>query len=86
MSSNPLTRIGQVYLDALAERDFGRIEKLVHPHLRFRGLMPGAVREEATAEEALSWLRRWFGDAEVFILTQFSIDQESVSQAHPHNK
>jgi len=74
--SNPLlTRIGQVYLDALAERDFGRIEKLLHPHIRFRALLPGAVREEATAEEALSWLRRWFGAAEVFTLTQWSIDQ-----------
>jgi len=69
------TSIGQAYLDALATRDFDRIEKLLHPHIRFRGLIPGAVREGTTAEEALSWLRRWFGAAEVFNLAQCSIDQ-----------
>jgi len=69
------TSIGQAYLDALAERDFGRIEKLLHPHMRFRGLEPRVVREETTAEEALSWFRGWFGAADVFTLTQFSIDQ-----------
>ena len=76
MSDTPtFTSIGQAYLDALAERDFGRIEKLLHPHMRFRGLIPGAVREGTTAEEALSWLRGWFGAADVFNLTQFSIDR-----------
>lgn len=69
-----LTRIGQMYLDALAERDFDRIGKLLHPHMRFRGLIPPAVREGTTAEEALSWLSQWFGDAEVFDLTQRSVD------------
>lgn len=70
-----LTRTGQVYLDALVERDFERMEKLLHPHVRFRGLLPGAVREEATAQEAVSWLRRWFEPAEIFNVTQYSIDQ-----------
>jgi len=69
------TRVGQAYLEALAVRDFDRIEKLLHPHMRFRGLVPRAVREGTTAEEALSWLRHWFGDREVFNLTQCSIDQ-----------
>jgi hypothetical protein len=76
MSSNPLlTSIGQTYVDALASRDFGQIEKLLHPHMRFRGLVPPAVREGTTAEETLSWFRRWFAAAEVFALTQYSIDQ-----------
>ena len=69
------TRIGQAFLYALAVRDFDRIEKLLHPRIRFRGLVPGTVREGNTAEEALSWLRRWFGTAEVFNLTQCSIDR-----------
>jgi TusA-related sulfurtransferase len=69
------TRVGQAYLDALAVRDFGRIEQLLHPHQRFRGLVPGAVREGATAEETLSWLCRWFGDWEVLDLVQCSVDQ-----------
>lgn len=68
-------RIGQAYVDALAERDFGRIEKLLHPHLRFRALVPAAVREETTAEAAITWLRRWFEAAEALIVTQFSIGQ-----------
>ncbi len=70
-----LTNIGQAYLDALARRDLEQIEKLLHPHLRFRALVPPAVREGATAEEALFWLRRWFGTAEVLTLTRSSIDQ-----------
>ena len=75
------TRIGQAFLYALAVRDFDRIEKLLHPRIRFRGLVPGTVREGNTAEEALSWLRRWFGTAEVFNLTQCSVDQE-VDRLH----
>jgi TusA-related sulfurtransferase len=69
------TRIGQAFLEALAVRDFDRIEKLLHPHMRFRGLVPGTVCEGNTAEEALSWQRRWFGTAEVFNLTQCSVDR-----------
>ena len=76
MSDTPtFTSIGQAYLEALAVRDFDRIEKLLHPHIRFRGLVPRAVREGTTAEETLSWLRRWFGDREVFNLRQCSVDQ-----------
>ena len=41
MSDTPtFTSIGQAYLDALATRNFDRIEKLLHPHIRFRGLIP----------------------------------------------
>jgi TusA-related sulfurtransferase len=76
MSNNLiLTNIGQAYLEALARRDFEKIETLLHPHLRFRALVPPAVREGATAEEALFWLRRWFGSAEVLTLTRSSLDQ-----------
>lgn len=76
MSDTPtFTSIGQAYLDALARRDFDRIEQLLHPHIRFRGLIPGTVREGTTTEEALSWLRRWFSDWEVFNLVQYSVDQ-----------
>jgi TusA-related sulfurtransferase len=86
-SDSLLTKIGQAYLAALAERDFERIEKLLHPHLRFRGLVPHTTREGASAEEALSWYRRWFGDAEDFTLTQCStgqvVDRLSIAyQAH----
>lgn len=76
MSDNPAyTRIGNAFLDALAVRDFDRIGKFLHPEIRFRGLVPRTVREGATAEETLSWLRRWFGDADVFNLVQCSVDQ-----------
>lgn len=76
MSDTPtFTSIGQAYLEALAVRDFDRVEKLLHPQIHFRGLVPGAVQAGNTAEEALSWLRRWFGTAEAFYLTQCSVDQ-----------
>src|SRR5690348_14750618 len=92
MSSDPLlTTIGQAYLAALAERDFERIEKLLHPHLRFRGLVPHTIREGASAEDALSWFRKWFGGAEIFKLTQCStgqvVDRLSIAyQAHVHSQ
>jgi TusA-related sulfurtransferase len=92
VSSNPaFTSIGNALLDALAVRDFDRIGKLLHPDIRFRGLVPHTVREGTTAEETLSWLRRWFGDADVFNLTQFSIDQvvdrlHIAYRVHVHNR
>jgi len=76
VSNNPTyVHIGKTFLDALMARDFERMEMLLHPDIRFRGLVPYAVREGITAEEALYWLRRWFGDADVFDLVQYSIDQ-----------
>jgi hypothetical protein len=37
------TSIGQAFLAALAGSDFDRIGKLLHPHVRIRELVPGAV-------------------------------------------
>jgi len=70
-----LTPIGQSFLDALAERDFARMEKLFHPQVRFRGLVPPGIREGATAAEARSWFQRWFGSTDVFTLIEVSTDQ-----------
>lgn len=67
--------IGLAFFQALAVRDFDRMGKLLHPQIHFRGLLPEMVREGSTAEETLSWLRRWFGGWEVFNLEQCSLDQ-----------
>lgn len=76
MSDTPLfMSIGLAFLQALMVRDFDRMGKLLDPQIRFRALLPEMVREGATAEETLSWLRRCFGGWEVFNLAQCSVDQ-----------
>jgi hypothetical protein len=56
--------VGQAFLESLTAQDFDRLEALLTRQVRFRALVPPAVREAQTATEATSWLRRWFGDAD----------------------
>jgi hypothetical protein len=69
------------FLDALAVRDFNRIETLFHPQARFRGLTPPALREGTTAAEAAEWIRRWMSDATDYEIIETSID-EMVDKLH----
>lgn len=52
------------FLAALCARDFDRLAACFRPEVRFRALVPPGLREGTNAEEALGWLRRWFGDAD----------------------
>ncbi len=69
-----LVALGESFLEALEEQDFGRLETLFAPQVRFRALVPG-ICEGKTSGEATSWLRRWFGDADKFQVLQSAADQ-----------
>lgn len=77
MGSNNLSlkSTGEGFIEALAIRDFARLEKLFDPAIRFRALVPKGVREGATAQDATDWLRLWFETADVFTLEKSSIEQ-----------
>jgi hypothetical protein len=66
--------IGQVFLRALAGRDFAALEACFAPDIEFRALVPSGVREGAGPEEAMAWLRRWFGDADLFEMQHAALD------------
>jgi hypothetical protein len=57
---------GQAFLGALTRRDFAGLEACFAPDVAFRALVPSGVREGADRHAAVAWLRRWFGDADLF--------------------
>ena len=63
---DPRRAPGEAFLDALAARDFDRLESLLSPAVRFRALIPPGVEEEREASRAVGHLRNWFGDAGAF--------------------
>ncbi len=56
----------EAFLDALAARDFARIESLMAPAVRFRALIPPGFEEEGEAARAADHLKDWFGDVAEF--------------------
>jgi TusA-related sulfurtransferase len=67
--------VGKAFLKALAEQDFGRLESLYTPELRFRAIVPSGERLGQTPAEAVQWFRRWFGAADSLQMIE--------SDAHP---
>lgn len=65
--------LGRAFVDAVAGRDYGRLVSLFAPDVRFRALVPRAVREAATATGASDWIRTWFGDADSVRLLDSSV-------------
>jgi len=63
-SAHPETdalRLGRAYVEALLRGDFDAIEGLLAPRIRFRALIPRAMRQAATAAGARAWIEGWFG-------------------------
>ena len=57
--------LGAEFARALAAKDFGRVEVLLHPEIDFRGLTPRRDWAANDAGAVISGvLRQWFGDAE----------------------
>lgn len=67
--------LGKHFLTALANRDFSQIEAMFQPEVRFRALVPSGIRESASAEGVVGWLKRWFGEADELRMLRSSIDQ-----------
>jgi hypothetical protein len=73
--SNQAVQAGEAFLTALASRDFEQVKAAFHDQIHFRALVPSGIREGINAEEATTWLRRWFEDADEFELLNSSVDQ-----------
>jgi hypothetical protein len=57
------TTLGAAFASALAAKDFGRLEELLHPEIDFRGMTPKRFWEASDPEAVVSGvLRQWFED------------------------
>ncbi len=80
----PVTTLGTRFAEALAEKDFDRIQALLHPEIDFAGLTPRrswAAADPAQVVEEI--LRQWFEesdevDAVLSIETEAVADRERV--------
>lgn len=70
--SPPVTEGGrslaEAFVASLSRRDFSWLQELFHPRIRFRALVPPGVREAGDAAGAVGHLRRWFEDADAFVV------------------
>jgi hypothetical protein len=66
--------VGQTFLAALSRRDYDELERYFEPDARFRALVPSGLKEGSGPQEAVGWLRRWFGDADVFDVQRTELD------------
>ena len=71
----PNFAIAGVLLDALAARNFGRLERAFDSDASLSALLPRGACDFASAIEIRSEFERWFGDA-----TEFEVAEASVGQ------
>lgn len=57
---------GRAFLEALTSRDFDGVEASLDPNVRFRGLLPGGLRELSGAAAVTDQLRSWFEQPDAF--------------------
>jgi TusA-related sulfurtransferase len=57
---------GRAFLKALTSRDFEGLEASLDPDVRFRGLLPGGLRELSGAARITDQFRSWFEKPEAF--------------------
>jgi TusA-related sulfurtransferase len=57
---------GRAFLAALTSRDFAGVQASLDPDIRFRGLLPGGLRELSGAAAVTDQLRSWFEKSDVF--------------------
>jgi hypothetical protein len=63
--------IGREFVDALAQRDWARLEACLAADLRFRAVVPNEqrpFRDNTDAAGAVEQLRKWFGEADPLVL------------------
>ena len=57
---------GRAFLEALTSRDFEGVVASLDPDIRFRGLLPGGLRELSGAAAVTDQLRSWFQKPDAF--------------------
>jgi hypothetical protein len=59
------TTLGAEFAAALAAKDFGRVQDLMHPEIDFRGMTPSRFWEAGDPDAVVSAvLRQWFEDSD----------------------
>lgn len=68
--------LGADFARALAAKDFGRVQQLLHPEIDFRGLTPRRSWEASDADSVIAGvLREWFEDSdEIEALVELECD------------
>jgi TusA-related sulfurtransferase len=66
---------GDRFLEALAARDFERLQTLFANPVRFRALVPRGLREAGQPHEAAAWFKKWFADSDYFSIQSSTVDQ-----------
>lgn len=67
--------VGGVFLEALADRDYGLMATTLAPSVRFRAMVPpGSMDREGPAAVA-EVFRSWFGAAEAFAVVDATVGE-----------
>jgi hypothetical protein len=68
--------VAEEFVDALAARDFARLERSLAPDVDFHAVVPGtgSFREQSGAEATANQFRSWFSDAEPLELLHSSVE------------
>jgi TusA-related sulfurtransferase len=66
--------VGERFVAALAAGDLEGLRPLLDARARFRGLVPGGLREYAGADAVVEQLRAWFGRADELEVRGTSVD------------
>ena len=70
-----LETLGQAYITALTTQKLESLKTIFGQQLRFRALVPRRLCEGQSTDEAIEWLRRWFGEADEIQVLQSSAAQ-----------
>ena len=67
--------VGRRFVAALAARDLGALEACFALDVRFRALVPSAVREHDDAADAAGRVALWFGDATELDVLESTVEE-----------
>lgn len=80
-----MSDLGVAYVEALANKDFGRMSEILHPEVDFRGLTPNHDWQASGAREVISnVLSSWFEESDqieetIKVETDSFADRERVA-------
>ena len=68
-------RLRKEFIHALENRDFSQMAVFFAREVRFRALVPPGICEAGNPAGAISWLQRWFGEADQFQVLAATVEQ-----------
>ena len=70
-----LRKVGEAFLEALANRDFEALRACLQQDVSFRALVPSGIRQATDASGTVNRLRLWFGEADSFKMLRSEVGQ-----------